>query len=89
MNSTAKTRSRRATGQAAREEILGLSAITDVLGDVLRHRPDRATVARWLAVGVRGHRIAARRIGHRWATTRNALEAFARASGALPEGAAR
>ena len=47
--------------QAALGELIGLQAITDALADVIRFRPDNA---RWLAVGVRGHRIAGRRLGH-------------------------
>ena len=87
MTTSYSTPSRRAPRQAAADhEFLGLSAITIALAAILHYRPDRATVGRWLAVGVRGHRIAGRRIGHRWATTRAALTAWAIASGAIPEG---
>ena len=88
MQTTTSTRTRAARPrQAARtSEITGLSRITDELTAVLNYRVDRATVGRWFTIGVRDHKIAGRRVGNRWVTTHAALEAFARASGALPEG---
>ena len=86
MSNTTHTRTARAPRQAAPAAYLvGLPAITAALAEIMGHRPDRATVGRWLAVGVRTHRIAGRRLGHRWATTHAALVEWARASGAIGE----
>jgi hypothetical protein len=69
--------------QAVPGELIGLQAITDALAEIIGFRSDNATTCRWLAVGVRGHRIAGRRLGRRWACTRSALVAWARESGAI------
>lgn len=68
------------------DELIGLDNITAAVRAAVGYDVDRATVGRWLARGVRGFRIEGRRIGQRWATTRAAIETWARASGALPEG---
>lgn len=67
-------------------QLTGLTAIAHALAALVGHPIDRATVARWLARGIRGHRIVGRRVGNRWVTDRAALIAFARESGALREG---
>ena len=68
-------------------QLTGLSAIARALAALVGHPIDRSTVARWMAPrGIRGHRIAGRRVGNRWVTDRAALVAFARESGALREG---
>lgn len=87
VNTKNKTNFGSAKQTAPRHEFSGLHNIAGGLAAIVGYPVDPATAHRWLTRGIRGHVIGGRRVGRRWLCTQAALEAFARASGALPEGA--
>ena len=86
MNPTDPTSARAANQAEPDAKFEGLQQITSALAEVIGYRVDLTTTYRWMRHGIRGHRLAGRRVGRRWLCSKSAMEAFARASGALPEG---
>jgi Protein of unknown function (DUF1580) len=83
MASTKTNNTAEAVSRILTEDVLTLSQARAELSQIAGHRPDKATLTRWIHRGVGGVKLDAIRIGRQILTSRQAITRFiqARTSG--------